>query len=94
MLALGMKMEIMQVCSSIPVKHSPDLCSMSVPRWLSDEAVHSGIKAQLLVDRCLEEIKRLSQERCTMQVWCQEEWASLQYAMASASKSILSLLCT
>lgn len=61
--------------------------SSLVPRWLGDESVRSGIKAQLLVDRCTEESNHLSQERCAMQLWMQEEWASLEHAIAGASKS-------
>ncbi|EPS94432.1 hypothetical protein FOMPIDRAFT_128943 [Fomitopsis schrenkii] len=59
---------------------------VQVPRWLGDESVRSGIKAQLLVDRCTEESNHLSQERCAMQLWMQEEWASLEHAIAGANK--------
>lgn len=55
-----------------------------VPRWLGNESVRSGIKAQLIIDRCNEECERLRKERCTMQVWLQEEWASLMLAIADA----------
>lgn len=59
--------------------------SAAVPRWLGDEKVREGIKAQLAFDRCMEEQERLSYERCTMQVWMQEEWKALEQAMANAS---------
>ncbi|TFY57790.1 hypothetical protein EVJ58_g6817 [Rhodofomes roseus] len=58
----------------------------AVPRWLGDEAVRSAIKAQLMLDRCLEEKDRLSVERYTMQKWMQEEWRSLEAAIASAAE--------
>ena len=56
--------------------HSPP-----VPRWLGDESVRSGIKAQLTVDRCKEELDRLSLERCILQQWMQEEWKNLENAV-------------
>ena len=56
--------------------HSPP-----VPRWLGDESVRSGIKAQLTVDRCKEELDRLSLERCILQQWMQEEWRNLENAV-------------
>jgi len=61
-----------------------DDSQLAVPRWLGDEAVRSAIKAQLILDRCIEERDRLSVERCTMQQWMQEEWRSLEHAIAGA----------
>jgi hypothetical protein len=52
----------------------------SVPAWLGREDVCDGIKALLNHDRCLEEENRLQKERAAMQLWTQEEWATLQRA--------------
>ena len=54
-----------------------------VPRWLGDESVRSGIKAQLIADRCMEELDRISLERCIMQQWMQEEWKTLEDSIAA-----------
>ncbi|KAH9912541.1 uncharacterized protein B0H18DRAFT_1088385 [Fomitopsis serialis] len=61
-----------------------DESQLAIPRWLGDEAVRSAIKAQLILDRCIEERDHLSVERCTMQQWMQEEWRSLEHAIAGA----------
>ena len=50
------------------------------PRWLSDDDVHNGIRAQLELDRCLEEEERVKAERCAIQEWFMEEWACVQHA--------------
>ena len=65
--------------SSVPI---------GVPRWLGDDAVRAGIKAQLTLDRCIEERERLSLERCTMQVWMQDEWRSLELAISRAGRCL------
>lgn len=52
-----------------------------VPRWLGDEDVHKGIKAMLELDRCKEELQRLSYERSAMQEWFMEEWKCVTNAM-------------
>ncbi|KAH9828839.1 uncharacterized protein C8Q71DRAFT_859379 [Rhodofomes roseus] len=65
---------------------SPD--PSAVPRWLGDESVRTGIKAQLVLDRCIEEQDRLSQERCTMQMWMQDEWRSVEHAIANAGEDL------
>lgn len=62
--------------------------TLQIPRWLGDESVRSGIKAQLILDRCIEERNRLSRERCTMQTWMQEEWRALEHAIAQSSERI------
>ena len=81
MLVLRMKLGLW-VCCRFTCDHL--LKCIPVPRWLGNESVRSGIKAQLIIDRCNEECERLRKERCTMQVWLQEEWASLKLAIADA----------
>jgi hypothetical protein len=44
------------------------------PLWLCNDAVQSGIKARLELDRCLKEEARLVHERWALQVWFSEEW--------------------
>ncbi|PPR01991.1 hypothetical protein CVT26_008736, partial [Gymnopilus dilepis] len=46
----------------------------SIPDWLGNEWVVEGIKALLRHDRCLEEERRLIEEKISMQQWFQEEW--------------------
>ena len=46
----------------------------TIPDWLGNEDVRGGIKALLEHDRCIEEERRLIQERISMQQWIQEEW--------------------
>ena len=58
------------------------------PRWLADEAVRSGIRAMLEVDRCEEELARISKERRTLQEWLCEEWAAVKYACTQHGKHI------
>jgi hypothetical protein len=48
--------------------------SADPPLWLCNDAVRSGIKARLELDRCLEEEARLVHERRALQVWFSEEW--------------------
>lgn len=70
------------------VSDTDDSSDTSVPGWLGDESIRAGIKAQLILDRCLEERDRLSRERCTMQIWMQEEWKALEHAMANTGEHI------
>lgn len=51
------------------------------PLWLSNENVRAGIRAVMDLDRCLEEKKRLLQERSAMQVWFNEEWRVVNQAL-------------
>ncbi|EDR14713.1 uncharacterized protein LACBIDRAFT_305654 [Laccaria bicolor S238N-H82] len=46
----------------------------AIPQWLGNEDVRKGIKALLELDRCKEELRRLSYERSAMQEWLIEEW--------------------
>jgi hypothetical protein len=48
--------------------------SADPPLWLCNDAVRSGIKARLELDRCLKEEARLVHERRALQVWFSEEW--------------------
>jgi hypothetical protein len=57
-----------------------------IPLWLGDENVRSGIKFLLQMDRCREEETRLRKERCAMQEWMKEEWASVEMAMCQTGK--------
>jgi len=49
--------------------------------WLSDDNVQAGIWAMLDRDCCLEERKRLLNERDAMQEWFSEEWMVVLRAM-------------
>lgn len=51
------------------------------PLWLSNDNVRAGIRAMLDRDRCLEERKRLLDERSAMQEWFSEEWMVVTLAM-------------
>jgi hypothetical protein len=51
-----------------------------VPSWLGDDATRKGIKAWLSLNRSVEEIERLKQERINMQTWLREEWQRLKRA--------------
>ncbi|KAF9456434.1 hypothetical protein BDZ94DRAFT_1302530 [Collybia nuda] len=51
-----------------------------IPAWLGDESTRKGIRAMLEKDRCLEEEKRLSLERCLLQEWLTTEWESVLIA--------------
>jgi hypothetical protein len=59
-----------------------------VPLWLGDEGVRGGIKAMLLLDRCLEDEKRLITERCALQEWMMDEWACVQSCIQAAGAFI------
>ena len=52
------------------------------PAWLADEPVRKGIRAMLELDRCMEEERRLMEERCFLQEWMMEEWARIRNACA------------
>ena len=54
-----------------------------IPQWLGDEGVRKGIKSLLELDRCQEELQRLSHERSAMQEWFAEEWKCVVKAMQS-----------
>lgn len=51
------------------------------PLWLSNDNVWAGIRAMLDRDRCLEERRRLLNERDAMQEWFSEEWKVVLTAM-------------
>lgn len=48
------------------------------PPWLTDNKVRSGIRAMLEIDRCTEELARISRERGIMQHWLREEWEAVE----------------
>lgn len=56
----------------------------NTPRWLSDEDVREGIRLQLEIDRCNEEMERLKWERCALQEWFMAEWQGLDRAKSSS----------
>ncbi|KAJ3792714.1 hypothetical protein GGU11DRAFT_818955 [Lentinula aff. detonsa] len=45
-----------------------------LPLWLCDKGVRKGIQAKLELDRCNEELRRLTHERKTLREWMAEEW--------------------
>ena len=54
---------------------------INIPEWLGNDEVHTGIKALLEYDRCVEEMRRVKHERTYMQEWFQEEWMVVQAAI-------------
>ncbi|EPQ50190.1 hypothetical protein GLOTRDRAFT_50923 [Gloeophyllum trabeum ATCC 11539] len=56
----------------------------SIPPWLGDDAVRTGIRAWVELQRCQEEEKRLRRERRAIQEWFAEEWEMVSKAEASA----------
>ena len=59
-----------------------------IPDWLGNEDVRNGIKALLERDRCIEEERRLVQERLSMQQWMQEEWLVVNAALECAEEDL------
>jgi hypothetical protein len=55
-----------------------------IPEWLSNDDVRQGIILMLEVDRCVEEERRLRQERCNIQQWAIEQWRNIQQAQQMA----------
>ncbi|KAJ7573140.1 hypothetical protein C8J56DRAFT_1066824 [Mycena floridula] len=53
-----------------------------IPRWLEDLDLRNGIHAQLYLDRCLEERRRLGQEADNMCRWFGRTFAVLQLAIS------------
>ncbi|KAJ7622490.1 hypothetical protein FB45DRAFT_1032157 [Roridomyces roridus] len=58
------------------------------PLWLSDEKVRTGIRAMLMVDRCNEESARLMREHAHLFVWFQNEWKTIQMAIAQSEGAV------
>ncbi|KAJ7892456.1 hypothetical protein B0H13DRAFT_2234789 [Mycena leptocephala] len=56
------------------------------PLWLKDEAVRTGIKAMLELDRCLEEEPRVFHECRALRWWLSEEWDAVTSAKAVAAE--------
>ncbi|KDR70633.1 hypothetical protein GALMADRAFT_144532 [Galerina marginata CBS 339.88] len=56
----------------------------TIPGWLGNDDIRSGIKAQLELDRCIEEESRLKKERTAMQQWFIEEWQIMELAYNSS----------
>ncbi|KDR65453.1 hypothetical protein GALMADRAFT_81864, partial [Galerina marginata CBS 339.88] len=52
-----------------------------IPAWLGNDDVRIGIKALLEYDRCVEEERRLKEEKLSMQQWMYEEWGVLMVAL-------------
>ncbi|KAH6906264.1 hypothetical protein BKA70DRAFT_1106739, partial [Coprinopsis sp. MPI-PUGE-AT-0042] len=67
----------------------------TVPRWMSDDGIRSGIKAVLQMDRCREEEARLKREIQNLQDWSIEQWSQICASLIAYSKcSYISLsLC-
>ena len=51
-----------------------------IPLWLGSDSTRQGIKHRLLLDRCVEEERRLIAERSALQEWMREEWVTLEQA--------------
>ncbi|KAJ3725528.1 hypothetical protein DFJ43DRAFT_1196795 [Lentinula guzmanii] len=75
-----------------------------LPLWLCDEGVRKGIQAKLELDRCNEELRRLTHERKTLREWMAEEWdvlcttiehldgeADLLYQLTESKQNLLRL---
>ncbi|KDR80500.1 hypothetical protein GALMADRAFT_62166 [Galerina marginata CBS 339.88] len=54
---------------------------LEIPAWLGNDDVRVGIKALLEYDRCVEEERRLREEKLSMQQWMYEEWGVLMVAL-------------
>lgn len=61
------------------------------PLWLKDEKVRAGIRNLLDFDRCVEEERRLKQERCSLQQGARRHWGVLTTAMTLAGACIVHL---
>ncbi|KDR65486.1 hypothetical protein GALMADRAFT_148660 [Galerina marginata CBS 339.88] len=59
----------------------------SVPLWLGNEDVRSGIKWLLQLDRCMEEQRRLEAEKISMFQWMREEWVIAETALQWSEQS-------
>ena len=57
-----------------------------IPGWLGDENIHEGIKAMLLVKRCVKEVARIKKERTALQEWSREEWQAINAAILMCGK--------
>lgn len=56
-----------------------------VPRWLEDKNVRNGIRAQLKLDRCQEERRRLEVEAVNLMRWFGRELAAVELALSEPS---------
>ena len=54
--------------------------SVAVPAWLGDEAVRSGIRGLLQLDRVEEEEARLRHELSVLEEWLDIEWRAIKLA--------------
>ncbi|KAJ7199119.1 hypothetical protein GGX14DRAFT_373277 [Mycena pura] len=59
--------------------------SSSIPRWLDDDDVHEGIRSVRVLDRCVEEGRRLSLEQVNMHQWLTQEFAIVTWAMETCT---------
>ena len=66
----------------------------SVPQWLGNENVRTGIKALLMVERCEEELFRLRLECQASHQWVREEWDLLMAGLMTAGESQCDLILT
>jgi hypothetical protein len=66
------------IWQDVGLDDTPD--SGAPPLWLCDDKVRKGIVAVLVLDRCDEEVRRLSHERCVLREWMKEEWQVVQEA--------------
>ncbi|KAI6032412.1 hypothetical protein EDC04DRAFT_2868938 [Pisolithus marmoratus] len=60
----------------------------TLPCWLADETVRQGIRLQLEVNHCNEEVERLSWECCNLQEWMIDQWKGLGIALQTAVRSV------
>jgi hypothetical protein len=54
-----------------------------VPRWVKEQGVRDGIRAMLLVQRCIEEQKRLVREERNLRSWVARQSAAVRECAAS-----------
>ena len=66
----------------------------SVPQWLGNENVRTGIKALLMVERCEEELVRLRLECQASHRWVREEWDLLMVGLTTTGESKCDLIPT
>ncbi|KAH9485339.1 hypothetical protein JR316_0002247 [Psilocybe cubensis] len=62
--------------------------TIEIPDWLGKEDVRKGIKALLEYNRCIEEERRLIEEKKSMIQWFREEWVVIIKAIGQMSEDI------
>lgn len=67
--------------------------SVAVPRWLQESSVRHGIRAMLILDRCLEERRRLRNEADNLCRWYGRELAAVELALRLPNCELTSQIC-